>query len=340
MHDHDYLYDVDTVRIAIVLGVLTTTLFYERLQITTGGAIVPGYLALFITRPLYIVSTLVTSYLTYLIVNKVIAKRYIVYGRRKYEIEILTALCIVTFWFGLAHLTLGISHLLTALVGIGFVLPGVIAHDVFRQGPRKTYFAILANIVIIALIIYVFSAFQDIAPWHGERRATDLGSGPFAFSLDLLLPAVFVSVLAGMAIFHYLGLRTGGFVAGAYLGLLLLRPLDLLFTVVVSLGAFLLVTRVLMHHMLIFGRRKLGMMILVAALLAWAGEILLREGSGGRYVPWEGFHVITLMIPALIANDAQRQGMPRTLWGSALTAVTVFASMNLLQAGLIAAGVL
>lgn len=340
MHDYDYLYDVDTVRLAVILGVLITTLFYERVQITTGGAIVPGYLVLFLGQPLYIASTLLTSYLTYLIVNRLIAKRYILYGRRKFEVEILTTLCLVTFWFGLAHVLIGVGHLVTALVGIGFVLPAVIAHDVFRQGPRKTYLAIIANVAIIAAVVYVFSAFQGIAPWHAEHRATGLGSGPFGFSLDLMLPAIFVSVLAGMAVFHRIGLRTGGFVSGAYLGLLLLRPLDLLFTVAVSFGAFTLVTRVLMHHMLIFGRRKLGMMILIAAILAWTGEIALREASDGRYVPWHGFHVITLMVPALIANDAQRQGMERTLWGAALTAVAVFASMNLLQAGLVAARLL
>ncbi|CAN5555252.1 hypothetical protein BH23CHL5_BH23CHL5_05980 [soil metagenome] len=340
MNDYDYLYDADTVRLAIILGVLVTTLFYERVQITTGGAIVPGYLALFVGRPLYIAATLITSYLTYLIVNSLISRRYILYGRRKYEIEILTTLCLVSFWFGLAHLLIGVDHLVTALVGIGFVLPAIIAHDVFRQGARKTYLAILANVAIIATVIYVFSAFQRVAPWHEEHRATGLGSGPFAFSLDLLLPAIFVSVLAGMAVFHRLGLRCGGFVSGAYLGLHLLRPLDLVFTVAVSLATFLLVTRVLMHYMLIFGRRKLGMMILIAAILAWAGEIALRAATDGSYVPWDGFHVITLMVPALIANDAQRQGMERTLWGAALTAVAVFASMNLLQAGLFAAGLL
>jgi hypothetical protein len=48
---HDYPFDVTTVRLAVIVGVLFTTVFYERIQLTTGGAIVPGYLALFITSP-------------------------------------------------------------------------------------------------------------------------------------------------------------------------------------------------------------------------------------------------------------------------------------------------
>ncbi len=45
------------------------------------------------------------------------------------------------------------------------------------------------------------------------------------------------------------------------------------------------------------------------------------------------------MVPALLANDAQRQGWEKTIWGAGLTALGTFAAMNLLAAGLAAAGV-
>lgn len=335
---HDYLYDVSTVRVAIILGVVVTTLFYERTQLTTGGAIVPGYLSLFLVRPLYIVTTLVTSYLTYYVVNKLIAKRYILYGRRKFEIEILTTLALLALWFGAAHLVLRFSPRFSALYGIGFVIPAVIAHDAFRQGPGKTYLAILINVAIIGMVIYVFSSLHRISPWYDGEVVTGLGAGPFGYDTVLLLPAVVISVLAGMVVFRQLGLRTGGFVAGAYLALVALRPVDLLFVAAVSIGAYLFVTRFLMHHMLIFGRRKLGMMILVASILAWSGEFLLVTVTHERYIPWQGFHAITLMVPALLANDAQRQGIYRTLWGAGITAAAVFTAMNFLEAGLVSLG--
>jgi hypothetical protein len=63
----------------------------------------------------------------------------------------------------------------------------------------------------------------------------------------------------------------------------------------------------------------------------------VRALSGG-YVPWPGFAVMTLMVPALLANDAQRQGMERTLWGAGITTLGVFGSLNVLAAGLTAAG--
>jgi hypothetical protein len=49
---------------------------------------------------------------------------------------------------------------------------------------------------------------------------------------------------------------------------------------------------------------------------------------------------MSLMIPALLANDAQRQGLERTLWGASIATLSVYGVVNLLDAGLIAAGVL
>jgi hypothetical protein len=38
------------------------------------------------------------------------------------------------------------------------------------------------------------------------------------------------------------------------------------------------------------------------------------------------------MVPALLANDSERQGLSRTFWGAGITAVAVFAAMNLVDA--------
>jgi hypothetical protein len=62
--------------------------------------------------------------------------------------------------------------------------------------------------------------------------------------------------------------------------------------------------------------------------------------TGGDYVPWRGLTIITLMVPALLANDAQRQGWEKTIWGATLTSLGTFAVMNLLSAALTSVGVL
>lgn len=336
---HDYLFDVEVVRLSVIVGVIVTMLFYERVQLTTGGVIVPGYLALFIPQPHFILMTMVTAWLTWLIVNRVIARRYILYARRKYEIEILTALSLTAVWFGIAQFLIGIDPFFEGLLGIGFIVPAILAHDMFRQGVRQTTVAVLVNTAIIGLFVFVFYTISRITPGYEHEQITGFATQGLGYPPGLLFPAVFASVLAGMLVFGRLGLRTGGFVVGAYLALVLLHPLDLLFAIGVAVVTWVVVTKVLTNYMLVFGRRKLGVMTLTAAILAWSAEIVITGVSGGAYHPWAGFHVITLMVPALIANDIQRQGVLRTIWGTAIVAVAVFTTMNLVAAAWIMAGV-
>jgi poly-gamma-glutamate biosynthesis protein PgsC/CapC len=137
-----------------------------------------------------------------------------------------------------------------------------------------------------------------------------------------------------MVLFHRLGLRSGGFVTAAYLAAVAFDPRDLLFTAAVAGTTYVVVARVMGARLMLFGRRKVAMMMLVATSLAWAAESALIFASGGQYHPWQGFSAIALMIPGLLANDAERQGPERTLWGAALATLTVLVAMNLLTTAL------
>jgi len=329
---HEYIFDLETVRLAVVLGVIVSTLFYERLHLTTGGAIVPGYLALFLPQPLFIVVTMAAGYVTFYLVNHVIAQRYILYGRVKFEVEILTSLILVALLAVAAAFALRLHPQMAALYGVGFIIPGIIAHDMKRQGPAKTSAAVLLNTAIVGVVIFIYHSLLRIAPWYRRAEVAPFDATSLAYPPDLLFPAVFASVLAGMLVFRWVGVRTGGFIMGAYWALVLSRPLDILFALVTGVGTYLFVTRFLMRHMLLFGRRKLSMMVLAGAIFAWSAEILIKIATDGEYLPWSGFHVITLFVPALFANDAHRQGIYRTVWGTGLTALAVFGLMNLVQA--------
>lgn len=330
---HEYLYREDLVRVAVIVGIIVSTLIYERLQLTTGGAIVPGYLALFVLAPLSIVVTLATAFITFRVVNGPIAARMIIYGRRKFELEILIGLGIVSVLYVLAQLNLGLPPVVTAVYGIGFVIPGLIAHDMFRQGATKTIGVLLGAIAIVALIVYLLITFAEIAPSQAPLPPL-LGSAPRGYADELLLLAVVVSVIAGLVIFQRLGLRTGGFVPAAYLALVAPEPRDLVFTVAVGGVTYLIVAKLLGARLMLFGRRKVAMMLLVAATLAWAAELAIIGVSGGLYHPWQGFNAITLMVPGLLANDAERQGPERTIWGVVLATLSVIVVMNLLTAAL------
>lgn len=325
----DYLFRPEVVRTALIVGVVVSIVFYERVQLTTGGAIVPAYLAVFLPAPMHVLTTLGAAYGTYVVVNRVIGRRVILYGRRKFEVEVLVGLALVTIGTALAVALGDTDPTLVGLAGIGFLVPGVIAHDMFRQRPRRTLLAMGITTAIVAAFVFVYESLLDIAPI--AVASTELPALLSAsFPVDLMLGAVIASVLVGMLVFWQLGLRSGGFITGAYLAFVLVRPLDVIFAGAVALATWAVVTKVLMPRLLIFGRRKLSTMVLVGAILAWAAELVVIELTG--YTPWAGLTVMTLMVPALLANDAQRQGVARTTVGALLTSVGVFGIMNVATA--------
>jgi poly-gamma-glutamate biosynthesis protein PgsC/CapC len=185
---------------------------------------------------------------------------------------------------------------------------------------------------IVAVVLYVFVSLVAIAPLTMEPPVPTTVAGlPTAFPIELLLPAVIAGVLVGIWLFAGLGIRSGGFVTGAYLALVGNRPLDIIFAVAAAIVTYLVVRQLLMRHLLIFGRRKLSAMILVGAIVAWTAELGITALTGGAYEPWRGFTVVTLIVPALLANDMQRQGIERTLWGAAIVALGVYGVASLID---------
>jgi poly-gamma-glutamate biosynthesis protein PgsC/CapC len=335
---HEYFFRPEVVRVALVVGVIVSIVFYERVQLTTGGAIVPAYLAMFMAAPLFIIVTLLAGTLTYVLVSIVLAKRFILYGRRKFEIEMLVGLVLVSIGT-MAAVLVSARHLeLTALTGIGFLIPGVLAHDMFRQRPSRTLIAVLATTAIVAVFVFVFASLMEISPLHDDLRPLSEVTEATGYPPRFVVVGVVASVLFGMLTFAKLGLRSGGFVTGAYLALVMPRPLDLVFAVAVALVTWLVVTKAIMPRLLIFGRRKLSTMVLVGAILAWIAQLAVTEATDGAYEPSRGFVIMTLMVPALLANDAQRQGLERTAWGAAITTRGVYGALNLFTAGMTAAG--
>lgn len=335
----DYAFAPEVVRVALVVGVVLSMLFYERMQLTTGGAIVPAYLALSVTAPLAIAVTVAVGYLAYLLVSVVLAKRLILYGRRKFEWEMLVGLGLILICTVLADVLGDYDPALFAVAGIGFLVPGIIAHDMSRQQPVRTVLAIGATTAILLLFLVVFSSLMSIAPGANDAETVRLAS-VLGYPRELLLLAVAMSIAVGMLIFSRLGLRSGGFITGAYLALVSARWADIVFALAVAVVTWVVVVKVLMPRLLIFGRRKLSTMVLIGAIIGWVAELGVIALTAGDYVPWRGLTVATLMVPALLANDAQRQGWERTLWGSGLTALGVYAGTNLIAAAAIATGLL
>ena len=321
------LLDTELIRLSIIFGVMIGLWAYNKYGITAGGAIVPGYLALFVTQPVHIVSTIGLALVTYWVVQKQLRPRLMLWGRKLFEAEMLVSLIFQLIWVGILWLLLPTIPELALLYGIGFLIPGIIAHDMGRQGVTKTLGVMLGCTVVVFCLISIIGAVRQLFSWQ-LLPDTAPAIGSLTYSPEWLLVGVCVSVFAAILLYHgkLIGtLRTGGFVSAAYLALFLGRPLDLLFIIVGGMMTYLIVTQILMKQAILFGRSKVAAMVLVGMVVTWLLEFIIYQGTG--YLPWQGFHAIAPMIIALLANDAQRQTPPKAILGTGLATVMVFSVM-------------
>ncbi len=130
----------------IILGIIISIIFYELTEISPGGVVVPGYIALFINQPGRIIMTIALSVLSLIVVN-FLSNYTILYGRRRFGIMV-----IVSFAIRLA-LKLSINYMpmpdLVLISSIGYVIPAIIAQDIGRQGVVKT----LSSMILVASLI-------------------------------------------------------------------------------------------------------------------------------------------------------------------------------------------
>lgn len=334
---YEYSISNELARLTIILGIVVSTIIYKRTGLTLGGVIVCGYLALFIGQPIHILVTLVISYLTYQIVYKVLQQRYMLNGRKLFEVEILVGLVFQVLWITVIRLLGMINMDLTILYAIGFVLPGVIAHDMGRQGPRNTVGSIFLGVSIVSLIIFPLAAIEEVLPNFFVRTASPLlRTQPYeyAYPLQLLPFGIMVSVLIDLLAYSKFKARSGGFVTAAYLALFAVRPYDLVFLIVASLLTLIFVQLLSSRLVLAFGRTKLGMMILSGVVISWLLEIAIINLTDGRFVPWSGFVVIMPTIASLIANDIVHEGPGPTIATTSLATVGVWLVMQGVLLGL------
>ena len=131
--------------ISIGLGMILSLFLTETLGVMAGGIIVPGYFALYLQNPIQVFTTFVISLITYYIVY-LMSKYLLIYGRRR------LILCLLIGFFIGYIFRITISTMLIDLNYIGFIIPGLIASWMDRQGVIRT----ISVILIISSIVHLF----------------------------------------------------------------------------------------------------------------------------------------------------------------------------------------
>lgn len=137
---------------AVGLGMFLSLILTETIGLAAGGIVVPGYIALVLHDPIQIIITILAGVVTYAVVH-VLSRYLIVYGRRLLIVSILIGY-IIAYLTRIAPM-ITIESLAINIETIGFVIPGLIAYWIARQGilPTLSAMLIVASLVRLILII-------------------------------------------------------------------------------------------------------------------------------------------------------------------------------------------
>ncbi|HEU5169524.1 MAG TPA: poly-gamma-glutamate biosynthesis protein PgsC [Gemmatimonadales bacterium] len=141
------------VETAVGIGVLLNLLVYESIGLTAGGMVVPGYLALFMDQPLRIAVTLAAGLATWAVVSVVLGRWVILFGRRRYGAMLVGGL-LATYVFEL--LSSGAGAAAGEWRVIGYIVPGLLANEIDRQGPLATLAVTLVLAIATRILVTLF----------------------------------------------------------------------------------------------------------------------------------------------------------------------------------------
>lgn len=127
--------------------------------------------------------------------------------------------------------------------------------------------------------------------------------------------AIALSVLLSFGLYEAFGLLSGGMVSAGYLCLFLEQPLRIVTTLLLAVLVYLL-TRLVSRFVILYGRRRFMLTIVLSLIFAWVIEQFL---LGIALIP-QDIRIIGHVVPGLIANDMYKQGVWRTLFGVLLVA--------------------
>ena len=144
---------------AIGLGLVISLIFSETLGLAAGGMVVPGYIALMIHEPLRLLGTILVSLFT-LWTLKILSRYALVYGRRRIVIAVIFG-----FIYGALSRDFLVLHLRGATLEfqtIGFIIPGLIANWMDRQGVTQTLCVMISTAVLVRLILMLLGGGEMI----------------------------------------------------------------------------------------------------------------------------------------------------------------------------------
>ena len=141
---------------SIGLGLVVSLVFSEILGLAAGGLVVPGYIALYLDQPLRVLGTVLAALVTYGFV-KLVGRFVLLYGRRTMVFSVLAGFLFgyLTRYLLVFNATFDLGVDTSVIQSIGYIIPGLIAYWMSRQGVVETLCTMIMASFIVRLALVV-----------------------------------------------------------------------------------------------------------------------------------------------------------------------------------------
>lgn len=134
---------------AIAIGLFYGFFFFEWTGLVAGGLIAPGYFALAFDQPWSMALCLLTALATMAII-RLLSFVTLLYGRRRFIINVLVAFALQ---WSVGAMVMGTEMAQGRVEVVGYIIPGLLAHEMDRQGIGLTLLTLLflSSLVLLSL---------------------------------------------------------------------------------------------------------------------------------------------------------------------------------------------
>jgi len=141
--------------------------------------------------------------------------------------------------------------------------------------------------------------------------------------------AIGIGMVLSLIFTETLGVTAGGIIVPGYIALYMDDPVKIIITFLISIIVFLII-KLLSSFMLIYGKRRLVLALLLGFILGYLSKIYLSNVSESY-----DLSVIGNIIPGLIASWIDRQGILRTVSVILITSSIVAMILIVISGGVI-----
>lgn len=137
--------------LSIGVGLVVALLFGERFGLSAGGLVVPGYLALFLDRPVVVALTLGAGLFTYGVVE-LVSRAVFVFGRRRVVATLLVGYAVAMLVRAL-HPLAALGDATEHDTVVGYVIPGLVGLSFGRHGVVETTSGLVVASAVVRLVL-------------------------------------------------------------------------------------------------------------------------------------------------------------------------------------------